>query len=131
MPMGSVDDTTTVDAQHRYCAFCGLPVPKTIEVGDQKSAFEVEYCCSGCRTVASVEEAEGERGASAHGMLRMGLAVFFHDERDGFYDGPVEPRYLSGSVFYEPAGGDIAKRVSLGQPRFFGTRALAAGGADS
>ncbi len=63
--------------RERYCAFCGLPVPRTIGIGGQKTAFEVEYCCSGCRTVASVEEAEGERGASAHGMLRMGLAVFF------------------------------------------------------
>lgn len=61
----------------RYCAFCGLPVPKTIGLGGKPSSLEVEYCCSGCRTVASVEEAESERGAAAHGLLRLGLSIFF------------------------------------------------------
>ena len=75
--MSPVDDTTTVDTHQRYCAFCGLPVPRTIGLGNQKSAFEVEYCCSGCRTVASVGEADSERGAAAHGLFRLGLSIFF------------------------------------------------------
>ncbi len=61
----------------RYCAFCGLPVPKAMGLGAKPSALEVEYCCSGCRTVASVEEAKSERGAAAQGLLRLGLSIFF------------------------------------------------------
>ncbi len=67
----------SVDEREQYCAFCGLPVPKTIGFGGQPSAMEVEYCCSGCRTVASVEEADCERGAAAQGLLRLGLSIFF------------------------------------------------------
>ncbi len=66
-----------VDESERYCAFCGLPVPKTMGLSGKPLSLEVEYCCSGCRTVASVEEAEGERGAAARGLLRLGLSIFF------------------------------------------------------
>ena len=67
----------SVSESERFCAFCGLPVPKTIGLAGKPSALEVEYCCSGCRTVASVEEAESERGAAAQGLLRLGLSIFF------------------------------------------------------
>lgn len=77
--------------EQQYCAFCGLPVPKSFGVGqlsstlasasststNQSSSAQAEYCCSGCRTVASVEQVEGERGAAANGLMRMGLSVFF------------------------------------------------------
>ena len=36
-----------------------------------------EYCCSGCRTVASVENAGREQGESANSLLRLGIAIFF------------------------------------------------------
>ncbi len=65
------------DASERYCAFCGLPVPASFALGVDSPADEIEYCCSGCRTVASVTEAEREQGAAAGGLLRLGLAVFF------------------------------------------------------
>lgn len=67
----------TDDASSRYCAFCGLPLPKTLAFGTQHSTSEIDYCCSGCRTVASVESAEGERGARATSLLRLGMAIFF------------------------------------------------------
>ncbi|NOZ39497.1 MAG: cation-translocating P-type ATPase [Planctomycetes bacterium] len=52
-------------------------MPKSMGLGGQPSAREVEYCCSGCRTVASVEEADSERGAAAQGLFRLGLSIFF------------------------------------------------------
>ena len=67
----------SADERPRFCAFCGLPLPRTLDLGHRRSDTEIEYCCSGCRTVASVEEAEHERGASAHGLMQLGLAIFF------------------------------------------------------
>lgn len=65
------------NAPERYCAFCGLPLPASFSFGANAAAGEIEYCCSGCRTVASVAESERERGAAANGLLRLGLAIFF------------------------------------------------------
>lgn len=65
------------DVSERYCAFCGLPLPASFALGVNSAVDEVEYCCSGCRSVASVARAEGEQGAAAGGLLRLGLAIFF------------------------------------------------------
>ena len=67
----------TTEASSRYCAFCGLPLTASFGIGQRKDSVEEEYCCSGCRTVASVEAAEQADGASAHQMLRLGVAIFF------------------------------------------------------
>ena len=58
----------------RYCAFCGLPVPPGISFGRTEPTQELEYCCSGCRTV---ERADAEQGRAAKNLLRIGLAIFF------------------------------------------------------
>ena len=65
------------DESARYCAFCGLPIPSSFSLSRQHSPDEIDYCCSGCRAVASVDRATLEQGHSAHSMLRLGLAVFF------------------------------------------------------
>ena len=64
------------DSTQRYCAFCGLPLSRSF-VGSERSAEEIDYCCSGCRAVASVEAAEAERGNAASSLMRLGLAIFF------------------------------------------------------
>ncbi len=61
----------------RYCAFCGLPLPATFRWQAASSAADVEFCCSGCRSVASVFDAEQEAGNSARALQRLGLAIFF------------------------------------------------------
>lgn len=66
----------SVGAEH-YCAFCGLPLSGSLGRGRERSADEVDYCCSGCRAVASVEAAEGEQGQAAQSLTRLGLAMFF------------------------------------------------------
>ncbi|MEQ8210545.1 MAG: cation-translocating P-type ATPase [Lacipirellulaceae bacterium] len=60
-----------------YCAFCGLPVPKSFSFGKQAGQDSIGYCCSGCRTVATVQEAEQEEGAAARHLMKLGLAIFF------------------------------------------------------
>ena len=61
----------------RYCAFCGLPIPSRFALNRERSSDEIDYCCSGCRAVASVDQATLEHGKSANSMLRLGLAIFF------------------------------------------------------
>lgn len=61
----------------RYCAFCGLPLTSSFSIGKREPATEDEYCCSGCRTVASVENAKQEDGPAANQLLHLGLAIFF------------------------------------------------------
>ena len=61
----------------RYCAFCGLPLPATFRWQAASPAADVEFCCSGCRSVASVFDAEQEAGNSARALQRLGLAIFF------------------------------------------------------
>ena len=61
----------------RYCAFCGLPLSSSFALGRERSRDEVDYCCSGCRAVASVDAAEGEQGQAASSLTRLGLAIFF------------------------------------------------------
>ncbi|NOY42137.1 MAG: heavy metal translocating P-type ATPase [Planctomycetes bacterium] len=66
------------DAPPRYCDFCGLPLTASFAFGHPRSKAALEeYCCSGCQTVASVENSKQENGAAAHQLLRLGLAVFF------------------------------------------------------
>ena len=67
---------STVDST-RYCAFCGLPLASSFSLGGQRSQEEIDYCCSGCRTVADVQQAEGEQGVLANSLTRLGLAIFF------------------------------------------------------
>ncbi len=38
---------------------------------------EVDYCCSGCRTVASLDQVDAQQGIVANHLLRLGLAIFF------------------------------------------------------
>jgi heavy metal translocating P-type ATPase len=61
----------------QYCAFCGLPLPKNLAFGREQSNEDVDYCCSGCRAVAHVDQATGEQGQAANSLMRLGLAVFF------------------------------------------------------
>lgn len=61
----------------RYCAFCGLPLPAALSWGAPSETDVAEYCCSGCRSVASVLAAKQEEGVAANAMLRLGLAIFF------------------------------------------------------
>ena len=63
--------------QPKYCAFCGLPLPKSFSLGHGRTKGEIDYCCSGCRAVASVGEAKREQGSEARSLLRLGLAIFF------------------------------------------------------
>lgn len=60
-----------------YCAFCGLPLTASFAIGQHHETTAEEFCCSGCRTVAGVESAKQEDGASANQMLRLGIAIFF------------------------------------------------------
>jgi len=52
-------------------------MPASFALGLNSKSDEIEYCCSGCRSVASVAEAESEQGAAAGGLLRLGLGIFF------------------------------------------------------
>ncbi len=61
----------------RYCAFCGLPLPASITVGRSIAIEETGYCCSGCRSVASILKSNQAEGEAAKGLLRLGLAIFF------------------------------------------------------
>jgi len=61
----------------RYCAFCGLPLSSSFGIGRERSRDEIDYCCSGCRAVASVDAAESEQGQAARSLTRLGLAIFF------------------------------------------------------
>lgn len=60
-----------------YCAFCGLPLPASFTVGRSTASAEDNYCCSGCRSVASVLDSPQEEGAFTQGLLRLGLSIFF------------------------------------------------------
>ncbi len=64
-------------SKSRFCAFCGLPLPVSLSFARGQSATEADYCCSGCRTVSSVDDAHREEGDAARGLLRLGLAIFF------------------------------------------------------
>ena len=64
-------------SSQQYCAFCGLPLPRSLSLGSSRSADEADYCCSGCRAVASVEAAEGEQANAASSLTRLGMAIFF------------------------------------------------------
>lgn len=46
-------------------------------LGSSRSVDEDDYCCSGCRAVATVEAAEGEGASTAGSLTRLGLAIFF------------------------------------------------------
>lgn len=61
----------------RFCALCGLPITARFSLARQPVKDEPEYCCSGCRAVASVDRAKEETGDAAQGLLRLGLAIFF------------------------------------------------------
>ncbi|MCA9247667.1 MAG: heavy metal translocating P-type ATPase [Planctomycetales bacterium] len=61
----------------RYCALCGLPVLPTLAWSRENSAGDLEYCCSGCRTVASIDEADSLSDSAASSVWRMGVAIFF------------------------------------------------------
>ena len=67
----------SITSSERYCAFCGLPLPARFGWAASSTPEPIEFCCSGCRSVASVFAAEEEKGSSARAMLRLGLAVFF------------------------------------------------------
>ncbi len=67
----------STESKQPYCAFCGLPIPANFAFGAGGRAEAAEYCCSGCRTVAEVQQAEGEHGAASQGLLKLGLAIFF------------------------------------------------------
>lgn len=71
---------TTVRDSHegeRYCAFCGLPLPESFSFGTQADDQEIGYCCSGCRVVAAVENADSAQATHVGDMTRLGLAIFF------------------------------------------------------
>ncbi|QDS98783.1 heavy metal translocating P-type ATPase [Adhaeretor mobilis] len=69
-------DVVNAKDRHAFCAFCGLPLPSGFQLGSHSTEQQQDYCCTGCRSVATVEQAQGEQGKAAQGLLRLGLAVF-------------------------------------------------------
>jgi len=54
------------------CDFCGLPIP-----GGAAADGAPQFCCYGCRFVASIKSANHDESRTTSGMQRLGLAVFF------------------------------------------------------